>query len=329
MIFVLEYLAIKGKGFSYMAIGVKDKETLQCLLDLERSIFKEYKALKNGQFSREKLLSLLGLETDLLENFDITSEMLHETEQNISSETGINFKTLLPYGLTPFMTDATYPYVRLFARLQYMYRTKSSIVIENTITGFQDLEIGLLYRSLIHDIEIDGGYSQEMKDCAWKVLIDSPFVEREVVKNDMHPLEYSDDSISMHVDLMNFLASKSVKEKSSIPAERSESFVRKLRFSLVYPELINAIKNYVCLYSNDHDNNINVMACLSYLKVLVATQKKMDRVALYNDFINDTQFGLADSAEFVGFVKSFIEDTENLAKCMRTVTLTNNSNIIK
>lgn len=311
-----------------MANETRDYETLKCLFDLETSIYLEYKRLESGEFSVEKMLCLLTLENDLLETFDITYDRLVKIEQEIKSKIGANFDVSIPLGLTPYMTDETYPYIRMMARVKCAYRFRSDYAIDASDTALLDLEIGLLYKTLIDDARIYRCCKSEFKKCAWQVLVDSPVLEMEIVKNEMHPVAHIDDVVGIQMNLINILAAKRDMGKVVCPRETGEFLVRQLRFSRVFNEVLTFIKNYIKLYLSGQDNDINVLSYFSYLKVIIATQDSRTRNSLREELLSKNIFGIGAS-EYENLISESFEYIENsLVPCIRRVSFVNNSNMI-
>lgn len=311
-----------------MANETRDYETLKCLFDLETSICNEYKRLESGEFSVEKMLVLLTLESDLLDTFDITHDRMIKIEREIESEIGANFDVSIPLGLTPYMTDETYPYIRMLARLRYTYRAKSDNAIDTSFTPLLNLEIGLLYKTLIHDAHIYRVCKSAFRKCAWQILVDSPVLEMEIVKNGMQPVETVDDIVGLQMDLINILAIKRDTGKAAYPRETGEFLVRQLRFSRVSSEVFTFIKNYINLYLSGQNSDINVLSYFSYLKVIIATQDSKTRDKLHEELSSKNLFGISarEYEKLVADSFKYIEDA--LVPCIRRVSFVNNSNMI-
>lgn len=305
-----------------MAVSIKDKETLKYLADLEKDILDEYNNLADGTFSQERMLSLLDMESDLLNSVNLNRELVVHVETAVRDEIGGCFYYELPTSIGPFMTDETYPYIRLLSRVRYMFKQKNDRELSSSSIPFQDLEVALLYKSLMSDSEVHTDIYESMQKSAWTVLIDSPSVERAVVSQGMNPLEEIDDAVEFQANLFDVISKKKSTQNNSV--ENDIICARAIRFAITYKEILELLSKYFGLYKSGQDVTPTIMMYISYLKTIIAAQSKAKREHVYKEFIKDNAEAIREDKEYFNYIKHSVSDIENnLAPSVRRISFMN------
>ena len=275
-----------------MTISAKNRETLECLFTVEKSIQAEYNCALNGAFSRERMNKLLESEDSLLQSLDLTPELFKEVADSIKAEVGATIDDDLPLAKSTYMTEKTYPYLRLYARLRRTCIENGKGLIMRSLENLRDLEIGMFYRCLIKDSEANPKMRKDLVRYAFWSLIDSPRIERETVDNGLYPTEYLDDYFGFMFDLSTMCMVKSYINRVAIPLENNAVQNRKERFLILVKKVLGLIQNYSDLEKKGISSKKELTMCSDYFKSILAIQPPKEREAIYKKVNENKELGL-------------------------------------
>ncbi len=297
-------------------ISTRDQETLAYLFRVEKSILDEYNGLENGDFSRERLETFLDMEETLLDGIELNKVKFDELEKLCFEQIGVNLYSELPLGISPFMTDTTYPHIRLLARLRRKYKETGLELESMTESYLLDTEIGVLYNALVYDSELYDGMSEGLRRYAWRILVDSPSIERDVVQRGMQPLREVEDVYGFGVD---FVSVCKVREAGcfGLPRRANAENRRVERYDSLSKEAAKMAQKYMDLYkSGQTSKDVDFMMCVAYFKAIIATQSKEKRQKIYRDFDKDNKLKLDEWGQYYDFVSFSQNDIENVLSAL-------------
>ncbi len=274
-----------------MAISVKNRETLECLFTVEKSIQTEYNCALNGAFSSERMNRFLESEDSLLQSLDVTQELFKEVADFIKAEIGATIDDDLPLVMSTYMTEKTYPHLRLYARLRRTYIENGKSLIGRSLETLRDLEIGMFYRCLIKDSEANPKMRKDLVKYAYLSLIDSPRIERETVDNGLNPTEYLDDYFGFMFDFSAIYMVKSYINRVAIPLENNVTRNRKERFERLIKKVLRLLQNYRALEIKGISSKKELTMCSDYFKSILAIQPPKEREEIFKKVNENKELG--------------------------------------
>lgn len=281
-----------------MAIETRDIETLNGLYEVEKRIQDEYARLETGGYSKETMIELLEQEETLLSTVVLSKIKLYQIEDSIKEKIGAYMTTDLPLGISPFMTDKTYPYIRLVSRLRYKLKKESTELQDFIVPNQIDLEIGIFYNSLLADNELYTNLGTSLRQYAKRILIDSPSIEKRVVENDMKALSVVDDVLPFQVDLWGAYHSKVSGGVVSIPSPENAQYRRLSRYRSLLDQICDLYVSNMRLYkTGQEDKKADCMMCISYFKAITAIMSQKKRNKVYSEFTENSE-ALRTDAEY-------------------------------
>lgn len=308
-----------------MKISKKDAETLKNLFYIGESLLAEYKIFESsGELSKDRVLNLLDMEDYLLDSIDLTKDSYMAIKVGIVEKIGGFVQMSLPNALSPYMTEKTYPYIRVLSRLQLKHLSKDqSNVYSMCKSVFNDLEIGLFYGKLYDYIKTSEDSDNKFSKLITMILIDSPLVERQIVENDMQPLEYVDDAIDLQIDLWNAKYSKETFGKLCVASKSTYDVIRGKHFGKLHQDIFGLMGEYMRLHDKGQDMTSEIEICYMFLKCLIATQKKSDRDFIYKGYADE---GVIDD---ISTHKLFVEAIEEgTVPMIRKISISNEKHIL-
>lgn len=307
-------------------LNQKDIEIITQLLKLERRIGDSYREIDKTQ-DFERLLRLIEAEDALLESLEISEKKLELIEKYLKRKASLYLdNSPLLLGISPHLTRNKYPYYRIIARLRYKMKQKVGIDAECLYTSFKDVEVTTFYRALDNECQNIPDFREETKDSIreelktyqLQILIDSPKVEIQLLKNSLNPLEIIYDLIDFYIAL---LLTFGLEEINKLSSELEETLSNKIDlnecttkerlrwFNSRFVEVKKEIIRHMNISSKDPRVSPHFLMLVAYAKSLIAPLDKRTRLKIYRDFASNESL---KKIPFPWFQSWFVRNIEEI-----------------
>lgn len=305
---------------------------LKSLIKIEKRIHSLYVAIEKEPEKKdeyiETLLNLISKENELILSIKLSPKKLKEIENEYINRVGLSIETSLPLGLSSHLNDTNYPYYRLIARLRYACAKQNDSINLILEPYFLDVEIKLLYRIILGEIEnkpVDFLFRKSLAEYSHLILIDSPNAEMEILKRRFTPVEYVDDCIEFCTTLLCWSYMQKLKKSDSeidknilkeyteskclLDNKRSLNVYRIPRFNEKANEIIRELCNLGSTGSNYRTPDFDVK--VAYLKTIIALLDRKSRTTAYKSILSYEKFRNSKYPWLMDFIRLSMKDIEN------------------
>lgn len=300
-----------------MHLSEKDWDVLKLLLDLEKLIY-DYYFEKDPKENLDALLDAIEMEESFIKSLKINKYKLAEIETFMRQLIGDLPKKDLLVGTASTLDKDRYPFFRLFSKLSKIVEAQNFGSLGSV---FNDKEVEVLFKLLIDEASNREAVSDELRKDAYKILMDSNYVEVESIENGLEAF----DSVTITCSMMRFNTifrdillkilyfvkfntSKDVFDDTEffIPTSNLMAAVHSVKKS--FKKGLFKIKHLVKSSGKkvviEDEAEFIVLSC--YLKAAILFIEPAKRKEILETILADEVFNRSDFEKEVGFVKNYV-----------------------